>query len=75
MGVGVVDERGRYLGKIIRVFGPVRRPYVAVLPLRERSGDLMGLLGKPLFRDESMRGGRYGKEKKDRRGRRRDVLS
>ena len=67
IGELALDDRARPVGKVIRIFGPVRRPYLAVLPFRERSGDLLGLLGKPLFKDE--RGGRHAKKEKNRRRR------
>lgn len=38
----VLDGRGRPLGHVKRVFGPVARPYVAVQPIRETPLSLMG---------------------------------
>lgn len=38
----VLDARGRPLGNVKRIFGPVARPYVAVKPIRETSLSLIG---------------------------------
>jgi rRNA processing protein Gar1 len=39
----VYDSRGRKVGHVVRVFGPVKRPYVSVQPLRGvRPGKVVG---------------------------------
>jgi rRNA processing protein Gar1 len=48
-GVRVRDAEGRYRGRILRVFGPVSRPYVAVAPDRPLdASEAVALLGKVL---------------------------
>ncbi len=41
-GVRVVDRRGRPLGRVKRVFGPVREPFVAVQSFKPAPLALMG---------------------------------
>ena len=46
-GTKVYDVRGAEVGKVARVFGPVKEPYVS---LRPKSGaDNLGLLGTTLY--------------------------
>ncbi|MEW5936565.1 MAG: Gar1/Naf1 family protein [Candidatus Thermoplasmatota archaeon] len=47
------DSRGRVLGRIIRVFGPVSAPFVAILPARRQS---LALMGAEAFVDDSAEG-------------------
>lgn len=42
----VVDARGRFLGRVKRVFGPVKAPFVAVRP---RSEPKLSLLGSGVY--------------------------
>lgn len=44
-GVVLVDERGRKLGKVIELIGPVRAPYASVVPATSRAGKA----GDPAF--------------------------
>ncbi len=46
LGTRVLDKRGRPLGRVRRVFGPVKSPYVTVEPLREPG---LGLVGSQAF--------------------------
>ena len=41
-GAGVLDRRHRTLGKVVRVFGPVRSPYVTVKPSKQPKLSLLG---------------------------------
>jgi RNA-binding protein len=47
IGTDVVDEGLDDLGRVVDVFGPVDRPYVAVSP--EGEVHLPGLVGSPLY--------------------------
>jgi rRNA processing protein Gar1 len=56
-GSGVVDTTGRFSGRIVRVFGPVARPYVSVRPRRPpRDAEAALLLGATLVEVEGMHG-------------------
>ncbi len=56
-GTNVVDATGRFSGRIVRVFGPVARPYVSVRPRRPpREADAAMLLGATLVEAEEMHG-------------------
>ncbi|MFQ5838575.1 MAG: H/ACA ribonucleoprotein complex subunit GAR1 [Thermoplasmata archaeon] len=46
MGEGVLDAAKRPLGRVIRVFGPARSPYVTVEPLDEPP---LGLIGSDVY--------------------------
>ncbi len=46
MGQEVHDARGRALGRVRRVFGPVKGPYVTVEPLHEVG---LGLVGSDVY--------------------------
>lgn len=47
IGVSLVDDELNSIGKVVDVFGPVERPYMAVSPA---SGvHLPALLGSPLY--------------------------
>ena len=37
-GVPLLDERGRRLGKVVELIGPVKAPYASVAPATERLG-------------------------------------
>lgn len=45
-GRTLYDERGRKVGKVIEVFGPIRAPYASLQPLTDR---LRGLIGRKVF--------------------------
>lgn len=45
----VLDARGRPLGHVKRVFGPVAAPYLAVKPVRETN---LRLIGSPVYVEE-----------------------
>jgi RNA-binding protein len=47
IGTPVVDESLNSVGRVVDVFGPVSRPYVAVAP-RDRSR-LAGMVGSKLY--------------------------
>ena len=48
-GTELIDRRGRALGTVVRVFGPVARPYVAIRGRRPlRPDEAVGLIGSPL---------------------------
>lgn len=48
-GAMVSDDRGRFSGKVVRVFGPVSRPYWSVRTRRPLSpADAAELLGRTL---------------------------
>lgn len=47
IGVQVVDENLTTVGRVVDVFGPVDRPYVAVTPAS--SVDLADLIGAKLY--------------------------
>ena len=56
-GTHVVDATGRFSGRIVRVFGPVGRPYVSVRPRRPpRDAEAALLLGATLVEAEGMHG-------------------
>ena len=45
----VVDQHGKPVGKIKRVFGPTRSPYISIRPTRERGDTLVGIIGKKVY--------------------------
>jgi len=47
MGAAVVDERLDDVGRVVDVFGPVERPYLAVTP--DGDADAAPLLGATLY--------------------------
>jgi rRNA processing protein Gar1 len=52
-GTAVRDGRGILRGKVVRVFGPVARPYLSVRPRRTPTpAEGVALLGASLVRDE-----------------------
>lgn len=56
-GTHVNDASGRFSGRIIRVFGPVARPYVSVRPRRPpREAEAALLLGATLVESEGTHG-------------------
>jgi RNA-binding protein len=44
-GVVMLDEKGKKLGKVVEVIGPVKGPYASVAPATSRSGGT----GDPVF--------------------------
>ena len=49
-GTPVADARGALQGRVVRVFGPVARPYLSVRPRRTPSpSEGAGLLGAELY--------------------------
>jgi rRNA processing protein Gar1 len=50
-GTEVVDRTGRWRGRVVRVFGPVERPYLAVRPRRTPGpAEGLSLIGAELVR-------------------------
>jgi rRNA processing protein Gar1 len=51
-GTRVRDARGVVRGTVVRVFGPVRRPFLSVRPQRTPSpSEGVALLGAPILRE------------------------
>ncbi len=51
-GTNVADASGRFTGRVIRVFGPVARPYLSVRPRRPpRDAGAALLLGATLHEE------------------------
>jgi rRNA processing protein Gar1 len=51
-GTAVTDTRGRLHGRVVRVFGPVRQPYLSVRPRRPPTpAEAMTLLGATIVRE------------------------
>ena len=46
IGDVVSDNKGKNIGRVFDVFGPVTSPYISVKP---RKGDPAGLVGKALY--------------------------
>ncbi len=61
-GVDVLDHRHRLLGRVVRVFGPVKEPFISVRPAAPAA---LSLIGADVFVPE----GKYA-DQEDRRGRR-----
>ncbi len=61
-GVEVSDKRNRPLGRVLRVFGPVKEPFTSVRPVVPASPSLVGA-------DVFISEGKHAHEE-DRRGRR-----
>jgi RNA-binding protein len=61
-GADVRDKRNRPLGRVVKVFGPVREPFAAVRPLGPAS---LSLIGADVFVEEDTHA-----DQEDRRGRR-----
>lgn len=56
-GTNVVDETGRFSGRVVRVFGPVARPFLSVRPRRPpREAEAALLLGAALVEAGGMHG-------------------
>lgn len=49
IGATVLDESLSEIGRVVDVFGPVERPYVAVTLADEGDGDETRYLGEPLY--------------------------
>ena len=47
LGWRVLDQRGRDIGKVSDLIGPVREPYILVAP--QKGADVRRLLGQELF--------------------------
>jgi rRNA processing protein Gar1 len=45
-GQVLCDSKGRPVGKVVEVFGPVRSPYASLMPKTDR---VEGLLGEKVF--------------------------
>ena len=55
-GTPVRDARGHLHGKVVRVFGPVARPYLSVRPRRTPTpAEGLALVGATLVREERER--------------------
>ena len=51
-GTNVMDARGGFRGRVVRVFGPVSRPYLSVRPRRApTAAEGVALLGATLVRE------------------------
>ncbi len=61
-GARVVDKRNRPVGKVVKVFGPVREPFASVRPEGKVA---LSVLGSDVFVSEG-----NDARKEDRRGRR-----
>ena len=44
-GVVIVDDRGRKIGKVVELIGPVKAPYASVVPVTSK----VGKPGDPAF--------------------------
>ena len=42
-GKCIIDEKGKRIGKIVEIFGPVRSPYVSIVPLKGRRNTMAGI--------------------------------
>jgi len=62
-GAAVVDRKGTALGTVMKVFGPVKQPFIALRPAGKPA---MGLLGTEVYLSQ---GNSYGKQE-NRRNRR-----
>ncbi len=51
VGSTVTDRSQRIVGRITRVFGPVKRPYVSVAPKNKKNAGL-AMMGKKLYLNE-----------------------
>ena len=60
----VFDHKMKTIGKVVRIFGPVRKPYVAIEPEWMDMKTMMNLIGKDVYIKEV---NIDGKRKKDRR--------
>ena len=49
IGLAVCDMRGRDIGRIIRITGPVNRPYTIVKPLKDIPEGINRLIGKEVY--------------------------
>jgi len=47
-GAVILDEKGRKLGKVMELIGPVKAPYASVAPVTTR----LGKAGDPVFISE-----------------------
>jgi len=51
-GTRVFDSAKKEVGKVRRVFGPVKTPYITVKPSRPKGEELLKLMGKRVFADK-----------------------
>jgi rRNA processing protein Gar1 len=68
----VTDSRNRTVGRVVRIFGPVRKPFVSVQPVSRDTNYILSLMGHEVYLKESKGWGRKevygnGKTQKDRR--------
>jgi rRNA processing protein Gar1 len=49
----ICDNKGRPIGKVVRITGPVSEPYVLVTPLAKDEMSMFRLTGKQVFIDDS----------------------
>lgn len=47
-GAAVCDKKGRKIGAVVKVFGPVKEPYVSVRPTNKKDVGL-GIIGNDLY--------------------------
>ncbi len=58
-GTYVSEPRTRFQGRVLRVYGPVSRPYLSVRPRRPLTAEQgLDLLGRSLLRDTTGRSDR-----------------
>ena len=48
----LVDQKGRSIGKVVEVIGPVVAPYASAIPLRDRTNKVVGI---KVYRGRSLR--------------------
>lgn len=65
-GTPVFDSRGKEIGRVNRVFGPVNGPYISVEPGGQM--DALGLLGSSLYAGDFRPAHRKGVNKRQRKG-------
>ena len=68
----VIDSRNRTVGRVVRVFGPVAKPFVSVQPAVRDTNYILSLMGHDVYLRERKGWGRKevygnGKTQKDRR--------
>jgi rRNA processing protein Gar1 len=59
----VVDSRMKPVGRVVRIFGPVGKPFVTVRPQGRDSELLVGLLGKEVYLKEVYKNGKIQKNR------------
>ncbi|HEY9385656.1 MAG TPA: Gar1/Naf1 family protein [Nitrososphaeraceae archaeon] len=64
-GKWVVDEKGKRIGKIVEIFGPVRLPYASIAPVKGKRNIITGI--KVFISDEDVYGSKkFNKHSKHR---------